>query len=122
MIAGFGFRAAATPASLHDALARAGGAARALAALAVPADKAGAPCLVALAQALGAPVVAVSPEALRAAPTATASARVIALRGTGSVAEAAALAAAGQGARLAGPRAISTDRLATCALALEAGE
>ncbi|MHA6346914.1 cobalamin biosynthesis protein, partial [Roseivivax sp. CAU 1761] len=36
---------------------------------------------------------------------------------TGSVAEAAALAAAGPGARLLGPRAVSPDGCATCALA-----
>lgn len=122
MIAGFGFRASATEASLRDALARAGGAGRPLAALAAPADKAAAPCLRALAAALATPVRAVAAADLRAAPTASASPRVMALRGTGSVAEAAALSAAGQGARLAGPRSVSADRLATCALALEVGE
>lgn len=122
MIAGFGFRATATEASLRDALARAGGAGCALVALAVPEDKAGAACLAGLAQALGAPVVAVPADALRAEPTATRSPRVFGLRGIGSVAEAAALAAAGQGARLVGPRVVSGDRLATCALALAAVE
>ncbi len=122
MIAGFGFRAAATEASLRDALARAGGAGRPFAAVAAPADKADAPCLVAMAAALAAPVVPIDAGRLAAMPTRTASPRVAALRGTGSVAEAAALAAAGPGARLAGPRAVSADRLATCALALAAGE
>ncbi|ENO84722.1 hypothetical protein C666_16775, partial [Thauera linaloolentis 47Lol = DSM 12138] len=40
-----------------------------------------------------------------------------AARGCGSVAEAAALAAAGQGARLLAIRHISPDRSATCAIA-----
>ncbi len=39
-------------------------------------------------------------------------------RGTGSVAEAVALLAAGPGARLLGPRLISTDRRATTAVAV----
>lgn len=113
IVAGFGFRAAASGASLRDALARAAGGHRHCPArLAAPADKAAA-----LATALGAPVTAVSPEALAAAETLTRSPRVTALRGTGSVAEAAALAAAGPGARLLGPRVVSADRLATCALA-----
>lgn len=111
IVAGFGFRAAAGPASFRDALARASGGRRPDG-LAAPADKAAA-----LAAALGAPVTPVAPEALAAADTLTRSPRVAALRGTGSVAEAAALAAAGRGARLLGPRAVSADRLATCALA-----
>jgi cobalt-precorrin 5A hydrolase len=47
----------------------------------------------------------------------TQSPRVQALRGVGSVAEAAALAAAGPGARLLGPRAVSACGTATAALA-----
>lgn len=117
--AGFGFRGAATEASLRDALARAAGG-RAVACLAAPADKACAPCLQALARSLGLPLEPVSPERLRGVPTATRSARIAATRGTGSVAEAAALAAAGPGARLLAPRAISQDRMATCALAIGA--
>ena len=111
IVAGFGFRAAAGAASFRDALARAA-TGRGPDALAAPADKAAA-----LAAALGQPVIPVAPEALALAETLTRSARVTALRGTGSVAEAAALAAAGRGARLLGPRAVSADRLATCALA-----
>lgn len=111
IVAGFGFRAAAGGASLRDALARASGG-RAPDAFAAPADKAAT-----LAAALGQPVIPVGPQALALAETLTRSARVAALRGTGSVAEAAAIAAAGQGAWLLGPRAVSADRLATCALA-----
>jgi cobalt-precorrin 5A hydrolase len=118
MIAGFGFRAAATEASLRDALARAyAGGSAALESLAAPADKAGAISLRAFAASLGLPVHPVAPADLRFAVTLTRSARSLAARGTGSVAEAAALAAAGPGARLVAPRAVSGDRLATCALA-----
>jgi cobalt-precorrin 5A hydrolase len=49
--------------------------------------------------------------------TITQSPRVQALRGVGSVAEAAALAAAGPNARLLGPRAVSACGTATAALA-----
>ncbi|SDY31179.1 cobalamin biosynthesis protein [Citreimonas salinaria] len=114
IVAGFGFRAAATADSLRDALARAGKDADALA---TAADKAEAPAFRALADALSLPVTAVPPEALAAQETATHSEASLAAHGTGSVAEAAALAAAGPGARLLAPRAISGDRMATCALA-----
>ncbi|TCM86581.1 cobalamin biosynthesis protein [Rhodovulum steppense] len=115
-VAGFGFRAAAGAHSLADALARAGGA-QGLSALAAPADKAAASCLTALADRLGLPIRAIPAERLAAIDTPTQAPRVHAARGTGSVAEAAALAAAGPGARLTGPRRISTDRMATCAIA-----
>ena len=69
--------------------------------------------------ALALPARAIPPAALCAQTTATCSARVLAERGTGSVAEAAALAAAGPGARLLGPRVFSSDRMASCALALQ---
>jgi cobalt-precorrin 5A hydrolase len=114
IVAGFGFRGAATVDSLRSALALAGGAPDALAA---PEDMADAPCLRELAEALRLPVLAVGPDALAAADTVTASARIRASRGTGSVAEAAALAAAGDGARLLGPRSVSEDRRAACAIA-----
>lgn len=120
LTAGFGFRAAATVESLRDALERASGG-RPVSALAAPADKAGAPCLTALAGTLGLPVTAVAGASLRAQPTPTQAPRVLAMRGTGSVAEAAALAAAGARhgteARLLGPRCLSADRLASCAVA-----
>ncbi|MBK5934466.1 precorrin methylase [Rhodovulum imhoffii] len=115
-VAGFGFRAAATAASLHDALEQAGGVAG-LTALAAPVDKASAPCFMAFARALALPVVRVSQGALAAQSTCTQAPRVQRARGTGSVAEAAALAGAGPGARLKMPRQISTDRMAACAIA-----
>ncbi|MGR3493836.1 cobalamin biosynthesis protein [Citreimonas sp.] len=115
IVAGFGFRAAATADSLRDALARTGKDADALA---TAADKADAPAFTNFARTLGLPVHAVAPDTLRAQDTLTASAASRAARDTGSVAEAAALAAAGPGARLLAPRAISGDRMATCALAI----
>lgn len=113
IVAGFGFSSRAGLASLRSALAAAGGGADALATLA---DKA--PLLERLGAELGLPVIAVSgalPE------TATRSLLSLAARGTGSVAEACALDAAGPGAYLLGRRAVSGDRLATCALAKGAG-
>lgn len=119
-VAGFGFRAAASSDSLADALDRAGGPAG-VSALAAPADKAGAAALAELAARLRLPVRAVAQGRLAAMPTLTEAPRVRAARATGSVAEAAALAAAGPGAHLTGPRAISADRTATCAIARRPG-
>ena len=70
-----------------------------------------------LAALMGLPVHAVTPDALAAQTCITHSPRVQALYGTGSVAEAAALAAAGPGARLLAPRAQSADGMATAAIA-----
>lgn len=117
IVAGFGFRGAATVDSLRSALLLAAGALR-VDRLAAPEDKAAAPCLAALAEALGVPITGVAAAALSAVATPTRSARVLAARATGSAAEAAALAAAGPGARLMARRHVSPDRLATCALAI----
>jgi cobalt-precorrin 5A hydrolase len=127
MVAGFGFRSGATLASLRDALAHAAAAVQpkvpvqSIALLAAAQDKADAPCLRALAEALGVPVCAVEAARMNATVTLSDHARVRALRGSGSTAEAAALAAAlmhaGPGATLLHPRVVSTDRLATCAIA-----
>ncbi|WP_284164667.1 cobalamin biosynthesis protein [Frigidibacter sp. SD6-1] len=113
-VAGFGFRGAATVASLQDALARAGGGA---ALLATAEGKAEAPVARNLAETLGLPLVAVGRADLAAQATLTRSAKVAERFGTGSVAEAAALAACGPGARLLGPRVVSGDGLATAAIA-----
>lgn len=113
-VAGLGFRSTATLSSLCDALARAGGA---VDALATAAQKADAPALRALAAELGLPLMAIGAEALAAQNTLTHSATVRARFATGSVAEAAALAGAGPGARLLGPRVQSDDGLATAAIA-----
>lgn len=112
IVAGFGYRSGAGEESLRAALAAAGGRPDALAA---PEDKV--PPLSGLAEALGVPLRGVAPDDMHAQETATRSPVSQAARGTGSVAEACALAAAGPGARLVGPRAVSPDRMATCALA-----
>lgn len=117
IVAGFGYRAGAGAASLAEAYAQTGGRADALAA---PEDKVGG-ALAEFAAANGLRVIPVAPPALRAVATPTQSARVRAQRGTGSVAEAAALCAAGPGAELIKTRVVSTDRMATCALAKGAG-
>lgn len=126
-VAGFGFRSGASPESLRAALrlalARCGlhEAPGSLTMIAAPRDKASAGCVQALAASLRLPVLPVSPEEMASMATLTESARVRAARGTGSVAEAAALAAATQFAcgepALLHPRAVSPDRLATCAIA-----
>lgn len=119
IVAGFGGSSRATAGSFAAALEAATAAAGVRPRpdrLAAPAARAEA--LAPLAQALGLPLVVLSPEALAAAPaTPTQSAASRAATGAGSAAEAAALIAAGRGARLLAPRAISPDRLATCALA-----
>ncbi len=118
IVAGFGFRADTSEAALAEVLEQARGA-RAVDALAAPSDKAGA--LAGLARRHGVPVIGVSAQAMSDVSTITESGRVRAARGVGSVAEAAALAGAGAGARLLGARIISGDRRATCALAEGAG-
>lgn len=115
MIAGIGFRSAATVSSLRDALARAG--APDPCRVALPETKAAHPACAELAM-QGFTLIPVTAAAMQAAPTHTRSAHALAAHGTGSVAEACALAAAGPGARLKGPRSISGDGMATAALAL----
>ena len=115
IVAGFGFRAGATLASLQDALASAQHGQVQVTRLATPRDKT--PLVERLAEAMDLLLVAIDSDALRAAQTATKSAFSLKIRQTGSVAEACALAAAGPGARLLTPRYISQDRMATCAIA-----
>ena len=119
IVAGFGFRAGASVDALRDAYDRACHAAAVKQAdlLATPADKAAQPAFGAMAKGLSLPVVPISDAALQTQTTQTQSAAAQAARATGSVAEAAALAALGRGARLLAPRAISSDRTATCAIA-----
>lgn len=117
IVAGFGFRGGAGLASLRAALALAQQGQPPVTLLATARDKVLA--LAPLAEALGLPLTGLSPEALAAVATLTRSAASLAARGTGSVAEASALAAAAAavGARLLGPRHISPDRMAACAIA-----
>jgi cobalt-precorrin 5A hydrolase len=113
-VAGFGFRSAASQAALAEALALAGGA-QGLTALATAQDKVAG--LQAFAAGLGLPVIGLDRAVLETIETPTQSARVKARFGTGSLAEAAALAAAGPGARLKGKRCQSADGAATAAIA-----
>jgi cobalt-precorrin 5A hydrolase len=115
-VAGLGFRRGADVHSLREALDAAGGASR-LAALATISDKAGARALVSLARELGLPIRAVSAGGLAGVETATQSDIVSAKFGVGSLAEAVALVAAGNNARLVAPRVVSRDRTATAAIA-----
>jgi cobalt-precorrin 5A hydrolase len=116
IVAGFGFRSAVREASLADVLARCPRGTEATL-LATAEDKARTPAFARFAAAKGLPVRAIDAGLLTGQVTRTRSAASRAARGTGSVAEAAALAAAGPGARLLGPRVVSGDGMATCALA-----
>jgi len=120
--AGFGLRAGATLDSLLDALtqaqeAPARGPGHDVTVIAAPQDKYGHPALLALSAQLNLPLTPISDADLRRTETPTQAPRVIEKRGTGSVAEASALVAAGPSARLLTGRVISTDRMATCAIA-----
>ena len=115
IVAGFGFRYGAGLPSLRAALALAQRGQPPVTHLATASDKLSA--LAPLAEALGLPLTGIAPEAPARASTLTSSVASLAARETGSVAEASALAAAGAGARLLGPRRISPDRMATCAIA-----
>ncbi|THH39172.1 cobalamin biosynthesis protein [Aliishimia ponticola] len=116
IVAGFGFRGAAEAGSLSDALARTGFAAD-VQALATADDKAAAPAFVAFADALDLPIHPICGADLSETETTTDSPTIRDHRQTGSVAEAAALFAAGPGAKLLCARVISQDRMATCAIA-----
>lgn len=115
-VAGLGFRQDVTLASLREALAAAGGA-DGLAAMATVSDKADAEPLKQLARECGVPIKAIPANVLASVETPTQSKLVTEKFGTGSVAEAAALAAVGPRARLIATRAVSQDRTATAAIA-----
>ncbi|GLR95686.1 MULTISPECIES: cobalamin biosynthesis protein [Bradyrhizobium] len=115
-VAGLGFKSDVTVASLREALATAGGP-EGLAAFATVSDKADAEALKELARECGIPIKAVPADRLAGIDTPTQSKRVAEKFGTGSVAEAAALAAAGPRARLIATRVVSRDRTATAAIA-----
>lgn len=116
IVAGFGFRSAATLSSLRDAFDRTGLGPQ-VGRIATAKDKAESPAFRRLVADLGLPAHGVDSALLAAQQTVTVSAASQAARGTGSMAEAAALAAAGPGARIIVTRQISTDGMATCALA-----
>ena len=118
-VAGLGFRAGSSVASLRAALDAAlqnHGTPIILIALATAADKAHHPALLQLAAELQLPITPIHlPQMARQA--ATPSIHVPARYGAHSVAEAAALAAAGPCATLLSRRCVSPDRLATAAIA-----
>ncbi|AMK25405.1 MULTISPECIES: cobalamin biosynthesis protein [unclassified Sphingobium] len=115
IVAGFGFRTSASLASLEAALEEATGAKITVDALATLDRKADQ--LAPLAHKLSLPLIAITADRLANQRTLTRSPASIAAYGTGSVAEAAALAALAPNARLLAPRAFSPDRRASCALA-----
>ena len=122
MVAGVGCKAGTAAgeieAAIAEALARAGLSAATLAALATSFTKSDEPGIAAAATARGLKLVVVPQRDLAAADArvVTRSERVLALTGVPSVAEAAALAAAGSASRLLGPRVAVGP--ATCALAV----
>ncbi|WP_041527157.1 cobalamin biosynthesis protein [Paracoccus aminophilus] len=114
LFAGIGLREAALPDDLRDLLALAPAP---LAGLATLAEKARHPALAALCRETGLPLREIARADLAAVPTLTRSPGQIARFGTGSLAEACALLAAGPGARLTGPRQIAHSGRATIAFA-----
>jgi cobalt-precorrin 5A hydrolase len=124
LFAGIGLRPGTSEADilacLNDALAAAGMSAERTLRFATLASRFNEPGIVAAARSCNAELVAIPDEALKGfeAACATRSTRVASLYGVGSVAEAAALAAAGPGGELIQPR-IATARV-TCALARSA--
>lgn len=126
LVAGLGYRAGCDAASLRSALQAALQAASIqqgkdfttahIHALATAADKASHPALLQLAAELQLDIHPVSLPILAKAPSSP-SEHVPDRYGNHSVAESAALAAAGPGATLLGHRSISPDRMATAALA-----
>ena len=121
IVAGVGCRRGASApdieVAIRAALDRAGIAPHALDCIATTAAKNGETGIAAAAANLGVDLVLIPEAELQAANdrTATRSARVLALTGVDSVAEAAALAAAGPSARLLSPRLVMGS--ATCAVA-----
>jgi cobalt-precorrin 5A hydrolase len=122
MVAGLGCRRGAREedivAAIAEALAVAGRPGGTVARLATSAARAQEPAILNAAASLGLTLDAVAEAALQAAAPGclSRSARVLAETGVPSLAEAAALASAGPGAVLLGPR-VAVARSATCALA-----
>ncbi|APE44947.1 precorrin methylase [Sulfitobacter alexandrii] len=118
-VVGIGFRAAADLASLQDALQQVLDVSDdvRIDAVVTEAAKAREAVFREFAQVLGVPGLGVTVEDLGQMITPTQSERIQDRFGTGSLAEAAALAAAGPQARLVAPRVVSRDGMATAALA-----
>lgn len=118
-VAGFGFRGGAALASLQDALARAMAQAgqAPLDALVTESAKSRAPVFREMSMVMALPGLGLRIDDLQKMITPTQSQRVLDQFGTGSLCEAAALAAAGPGAVLVAARVISGDGMATAAIA-----
>ena len=113
-VVGLGLRSAATPASLEDLIERLQIAPDLP--LAVPAFRRSHPAVLDL-QRRGRRIIPLPEAALSGTSTPTRSPRILARHGTGSIAEACAIVAAGPGARIIVPRVVSADGCATAALA-----
>ena len=113
-VVGLGLRAAATLEGVHELFRQLQ--VMSASTLAVPAFRQAHP-LVAGLQAAGFRLVLIPEEMLLGVSTPTRSPRILARFGTGSLAEACAIIAAGPGARLVEPRVISADGCVTAALA-----
>jgi cobalt-precorrin 5A hydrolase len=123
LVIGLGFRDEASAQSIAELLANVAAHAAlpgVASVIAVLEDKAAHPGLVTAAQIADLPIETVAAEAMRQADArvATRSERVEKHRGVGSVCEATALAAAGEGARLVVTRMVSADCHATAAAAI----
>ncbi|MFC6588054.1 cobalamin biosynthesis protein [Sulfitobacter pacificus] len=118
-VMGLGFRAAADLASLQDAmrLALEGAGGTKIDALVTEAAKSREIVFQELAGLMGIPGLGITQTDLQQMITPTQSQRIQDRFGTGSLAEAAALAAAGPNARLVAPRVVSGDGKATAAIA-----
>ena len=123
-VAGIGFRGAAEVGALTEALAlalQAAGGGR-IEAVVTEAAKARSPVFRAFAAQLGVPGLGVTLDDLGQMITPTQSERILDRFGTGSLAEAAALVAAGPDARLVAARVVSGDGMATAAIADTEGQ
>lgn len=116
LIIGFGFRQAACLASFESAMQKLS-TFHHIDGIAVPEDKVEHAALRGFAKKVILPVFGVDKNALSQIQTPTQSAKILSMRNTGSVAEAAALAIFKSTARLVATRCISEDRLAVCAIA-----
>lgn len=125
MVAGIGCRKGVTPDAVSEAIATALERCRVsrsqIDALSTELSKSSEAAILATAESLALPLVFVSHSEMElvAGHTLTSSTRVIALKGVPSVAETAALAAAGRSARLLAPR--ITTKTVTCAIAVGEG-
>ena len=119
IVVGIGFRAAASAQSLQDAIAiaLAQSPGQRIDALVTAAAKSREPVFQATAQMFKVPGLGISQTDLAQMITPTQSARIQDKFGTGSLAEAAALAAAGPTATLIVERVVSSDGMATAAIA-----